>query len=329
MDTQPVLIGSNTKNGRRKPQPKPERPVFVKPEGMVDCFIEGEFIEEVPLARLIRFSKTAADAFSRSTWTVTKASSKPTESTTAERKDSAVPSETGVAQLTSDMENMSKPSDISTTTPPENKRLDLDWEALWTQPDIDVLRFIFQVMEETEISTAKGHQIDMSKSIADMYRYHNQSLGVYIEFYAAAQCLQLRPWTAVCRRDVLAAIERGSIKPGHIQSMHEQIAPYENMKFMTLLINRWLAVPFEEPKENHYDDREEDEAYLCNTTDELYYLFTRLRNQFEKRRQYVLQSGTEASQKSATVEASSAVVDGKQAAGTAGTTGAGRRRRRR
>lgn len=66
MDTAPLIIGSKTRNGRRVPDaPKTISPrnKFNRPRGNVAVYAGYAHVDDVPLRRLLRFSRLAVTVF--------------------------------------------------------------------------------------------------------------------------------------------------------------------------------------------------------------------------------------------------------------------------
>ena len=215
MDSQTLYIGSNTKNGQKGSGStnavanRSFHKEVVKPKGKVDVFIDDEFIREMPLGTLIRFSKAAAAAFpkpkpGKEAQNRGEADSTPQDWAEDDEK------EVNVEQLTAQVENLSAnpqateasskgtepgaaiasptANAVSSTKIP-NQVLDLKLDTLWRQPPVTAFNFAFEWMHLAKVARPGDTVLEYG-----VPRPVTLSLENMVDIYAAALCLDLRPF---------------------------------------------------------------------------------------------------------------------------------------
>lgn len=227
MDSQTVFIGSKTKNGRKATEAEKERARqdqlkrSTRPLGKVDLYIDGEFIKEMPLGTLVRFSKVAAAAFPKP-----EDAKKSDHATAADRKaasrnwadDDENDDSLDVEKLTADVAKLKTSSEAEAPTPTivngsrsattaapkatnSNKELELRWNDLNVQPSTAGFIFAFEWMHKAKESRPGESVPDYGVPEPDKI-----SLEMLIDMYAAALCLDLRPFPHKHRHDILTRL---------------------------------------------------------------------------------------------------------------------------
>lgn len=285
MDTEPLVIGYNTKNGRKIPEHKknstgqPNREDKPRAKGKVDVYINGVFIQVVPLSLLVRFSTTAQDAFPKP--------GKKAEG--SEEKESTVRNwaddegdEINVEKLTSDMAKLKQPSETGNATtsaskvacfePPvvddhgPNKKFDVNLESLWMQPPLEAFKFAFDWMYEAR-RTSNGEAV-LAYGVPDPNKL---PLSKLVDLYAAALCLRLRPPPGQLRSDLFVRLTENAPSIDDVKYMHEHL-PVDD-RVMTRMITSFLQNRGASNQVYTKAQRDEIEAYFYKVDDPLYYRF--------------------------------------------------------
>ena len=217
MDSQTVYIGRNTTDGRKAPttsksRPNPERRRHAL--GYVQVSARDQYLDNIPLARLVRFSNAARRVFPKpESETSQKDAPVKTELKHGSKGDTAngnlldevkdaVPKpftnwaaeaaekEIDVEEVTADMKKLKAPteSDTAATTADADaeetyKWLDVDDENISVLPDVTAFKFAFQWMRDAHESF-----LDYGVPHPDLC-----SLQQLVDIHAVAICLDMRP----------------------------------------------------------------------------------------------------------------------------------------
>ena len=232
MDSQTTFIGSKTKNGQRfQEQAKGhvnqhQRKTNTKPQGKVDVYVSGEFIKEMPLSVLVRFSKIAAANFPKPVEALEAKEVEKSGKTGGEgdAKSTDWAEEDGtekldVDKLTAEVGKLKSPSQNETSAPTivngsgimaiasskpseqANKQLDLAWVDLRVQPPRSGFEYAFEWMQKAK--NARPGQPVTDYCVDDPHKLSAQRL---VDMYAAALCLDLRPFPHKHRHALMTRI---------------------------------------------------------------------------------------------------------------------------
>ena len=251
MDTEPVFIGSNTKTGRKIQGPpnfmtrRPQNKQTSHPKGKVDVYADGEFVKEMPLGVLVRFSKVAAAAFPKPGAANEEKKAEDTEGQEAPRDyDEEEAKDLDVQKLTADVKKLTTKSEGEETTPktseataketkaltaaapskekepakPGKKELRLKLDTIWVQPPVSAFEYAFKWMHEAKVARPGDQVLDYC-----VPRPEELSVPMLIDLYAAALCLDVRPFPHKIRHHILGRVTEQTPLLEDIVYVHEHL----------------------------------------------------------------------------------------------------------
>ena len=269
MESQTIFIGSNTKNGRiLPPESMTVRNNRFTPRPKVDVYVNGIFVRQMPLGTLVRFSKTAAAAFPKLD-TTTKDKDKSAEVETspacADRGNDNVDVEeltAEVAKLGTGAQTPTAPNVVlqtqtNSSAQPLVKQLDLYLGTLWYQPTPQSIKFALQWMEEAR--TARHGEAVLIYGVPQPEALSLQNL---VDTYAAALCLDLRPFPHKHRHDIMTRMTDVRPMLPDVHYIHEHL-PVDD-PVMTRLITSFFQHKAKHSYAHGEAEAIEDYVYVAN-----------------------------------------------------------------
>ena len=289
MDSETVYIGKNTRNGHKKMNSgngpnhggkgKAPHNQTLKPKGKVDVYIDDAFIQDMPLGTLVRFSKTAAAAFPKPgpvkevetgkgaettphDWAEDEEKSVDVEKLTAEVGKLNTSSNAAKASTSKAAEKSAANTVDEATTKHSNKELNLNLDTLWFQPSVEAFDFVFKWMHMAKNARPGEQPLDYG-----VPQPEKLSLEKLFDMYAAALCLDLRPFPHKHRHDLMTRVTEKKILLADLQYVHEHL-PVDD-PVMTRLITSFYEN--KDARNSYYVKAEIDliEQYVCEVDPQL------------------------------------------------------------
>ena len=258
MDIETIVIGSNTRNGRPIPQPKPQT-IKKKGEGRIDVYSNGVFLKQMPFKVLIRFSKAASVAFPKKEAdnkadngneskpetgavkaTAAEAKNKPeTGEVKGVKKDAQVEKNESLNWADDDGEALELPKVNMVTAPctasrPGKNQVNFYLSTLYIQPPPAAFEFAFQWMDVAKNVNSGAPIRSYGVTNAD-----NLSLEQLVDLYAVALVLDLRPACHKHRFDLLTRFTEQRPTLATLKYVHEHL-PVEDVT-----VTRFITSYFE------------------------------------------------------------------------------------
>lgn len=278
MDEQPLVIGYNTKNGKRlsagQKSSKAKSPDKPRAKGKVDVYVGVVFLQKVLFSHLLRFSTTAQKAFPRPPKKAEKDESQPVKRDWADDDEEGIDAE----KLSLDVAKLSlgTQSDNSAIVS-KKKTLDVGLSTLWIQPPAEAFKFAFNWMYEA----ARGPQ-DQQLLVFGVPNPDNLSLEKLIDLYAAGLCLGLRPRPVKHLTDIFERISKNPPTLEEIVYIHEHLPVNDSV--MTRAINSFLTYKSATSEVYTKAERDAIEKYFHEVDGDLYNRFTDINNYRQEQR---------------------------------------------
>ncbi len=204
-DTENVVIGSGTANGRKLPNfiidsnkkstgpPRFNRPQrFDKPHGEVTVFVDGKEVRTLDLGTLLRFSKVAAAAF-------------PKPSTLAGQAGASGnkwygSTNPGVNAGNANTTVQSAPGDCIVTHNNGIKTIDLRDKRFWLLPSVTAVKFVLDWMNSAK-KTPRGEHVP--NCVLPDHEANTKPFREVVEIYAAMVLLDVRPPPVAARNQLM------------------------------------------------------------------------------------------------------------------------------
>lgn len=267
MEENHVVIGYNTKNGKKLPQGQTGKtvksPAKPRPKGKVDVYIDQTFIRQAPLGLLVRFSTAAQATFPKPQKNAPAEDKEPVKHEWAEDEDKIV----DVEKLTADIAKLShttSPEKVGKSTS-KNRRLDLGLDTLWTQPPVDAFLFAFDWMHAAQ-SSKSDDLLEFGVPAPDRL-----SLEKLVDLYAAALCLGLRPKPRKHLADLFDRLTKYPPSLADIVYIHEHLPVSDSV--MTRAISSFLTNRGAVSEVYNKDERLAIEKYFSEVDEDLYTRF--------------------------------------------------------
>lgn len=269
MDHAHVVIGSKSRYARSTPeaQVKPRRP-----RETVNIYLEDEFVGEISLGVLVRFSKLAKATYPRpaqpkndhqSPKDGVKASAEPRKehvvgatsgskewAEMAEQSDSdrATKSQNVEAKVAPNEE--SSPQSPTSVEPPTTKNLVISVPGAWVQPNLSIARHILTWMQQNRRTRNDEPLLPLTPvPLAKI------SLKVLIDTFTGVLAYDLAPFPRELRHEILTRLTQQPAKVEQIRYL------YEHLPVDDPILNRMVTSFFEHSEAEHYTQAEIDAIY--------------------------------------------------------------------
>lgn len=304
MDTETLVIGSNTRNGRViKPESERPRRANKKGDGRVDVYTNGVFIRQVPFKVLVRFSKATAEAFPKKT-NEAKAASKVNATKSADKakeKDSATDwadDNSDIPEVAKELKKLNLNNNTSagkSFTRPGKSSIDFKLDSIYIQPPTQAYEFAFSWMN---IAKEAGHgDAVLNFGVSDP---EHMSLEKMVDLYAVALILDLRPAPHKHRFELLTKMTDQKPTLATLKYVHERLPVHD------VVVTRFITSYFEHrDRPGHaYTDAELQaiEDYVCTMDVALHTRFKEIGDSRAQKSKYLRKRREEARLEKATEE---------------------------
>ena len=269
MDHAHVVIGSKSRYARSTPeaQVKPRRP-----RETVNIYLEDEFVGEISLGVLVRFSKLAKATYPRPSQLKTdpetpkdsvKASAEPGKEhvvgATSDSKEWAEMAEQSDSDRVTKSQNVevkaaaneeSSPQSPPSVEPPTAKNLVISVPGAWVQPNLSIARHILTWMQQNRRTRNDEPLLPLTPvPLAKI------SLKVLIDTFTGVLAYDLAPFPRELRHEILTRLTQQPVKVEQIRYL------YEHLPVDDPILNRMVTSFFEHSEAEHYTQAEIDAIY--------------------------------------------------------------------
>lgn len=269
MDHAHVMIGSKSRYARSTPeaQVKPRRP-----RETVNIYLEDEFVGEISLGVLVRFSKLAKATYPRPAQPkndhetpkgsinarlepgkehvvgATSGSKEWAEMVEQSESERATKTQNVEAKVAADEE--SSPQSPTAAEPPDPKNLVISVPGAWVQPNLSIARHILTWMQQNRRTHNDEPLLPLTPvPLAQI------SLKVLIDTFTGVLAYDLAPFPRELRHEILTRLTQQPAKVEQIRYLYEHL-PIDNP-----ILNRMVTSFFEHSEAEHYTQAEIDAIY--------------------------------------------------------------------
>lgn len=269
MDHAHVVIGSKSRYARPAPEAhvKPRRP-----RETVNIYLEDEFVGEISLGVLVRFSKLAKATYPRPTQPNNdhetpkdgvKASAEAVKEPAGENSsgskewaemveqsdcDRIAKSQSMEAKVATDEE--SSPQSPTPVEPPAPKNLVISVPGAWVQPNLSIARHILTWMQQNRRTRNDEPLLPLTPvPLAKI------SLKVLIDTFTGVLAYDLAPFPRELRHEILTRLTQQPVNAEQICYLYERL-PVDDP-----ILNRMVTSFFEHSEAEHYTQAEIDAIY--------------------------------------------------------------------
>jgi hypothetical protein len=265
MDHVNVVIGSKSRYAHpaTDAQTKPRRP-----RETVKIYLQDEFVGEIALGTLVRFSKLAKATYPRPTQPKGDHESL-TDGDKGKAKvgGEATPDSKSWAEMVeqSDTEKVNKSQDVEAkvaATPesspqssasyeqPIPKNLVISVPGAWVQPNLSIAKHILTWMQQNR--RARNDEALLPLTPVPL---PNISLKVLIDTFTGVLAYDLAPFPRELRHEILTRLTQQPIKVDQVRYL------YEHLPIDDPILNRMVTSFFEHCEAEHYEQQEIDDVY--------------------------------------------------------------------
>jgi hypothetical protein len=272
MDTTNIVIGRNSRYAR--PATRPASVVNAKPQRpreFVTVYLDDDFVGEVSLGVLVRFSKLAKITYPKPPQSTQE--SKSTDGGQSEVKvagtlvgeksdgetwaDMAEHSDAGKAASKPDVEEQ-----VAVTTPlglPYPKSLAIGVPGVWVQPKLSIVKHILTWMEQNKRSRNNEPLLPLTPAPLPKI-----SLQALVDTYTGVLAYELTPFPHDLRHEILTRLTQ---QPTHAEQMQYL---YEHLPVKDPILSRMVTSFFEHDDAGHYTAEQRDAilAYVREGADD-------------------------------------------------------------
>ena len=269
MDHDRIVIGSKSRYARPAPEAhgKPRRP-----RETVNIYLEDEFVGEISLGVLVRFSKLAKATYPRpappkndheTPKDGVKASAEPVkepaEEASSGSKEWAEMVEQSDCQSNAKLQSMeakvatdeeSSPQSPTPVEPPAPKNLVISVPGAWVQPNLSIARHILTWMQQNRRTRNDEPLLPLTPvPLAKI------SLKVLIDTFTGVLAYDLAPFPRELRHEILTRLTQQPVNAEQICYLYERL-PVDDP-----ILNRMVTSFFEHSEAEHYTQAEIDAIY--------------------------------------------------------------------
>jgi len=270
MDHAHVVIGSKSRYARAHPAPDAMKPR--RPRETVNIYLQDEFVGEISLGVIVRFSKLAKATYPRpaqpkfeneSQKDGVKASAKPgkelAEGAPSGSKDWAEMAEQSDTDRVDKSQNVeskaattakSVPESPASVEPPAPKNLVISVPGAWVQPNLSIAKHILTWMQQNRSTRNEEPLLPLTP-----VPLPNIPLKVLIDTFTGVLAYDLAPFPRELRHEILTRLTQHPAKVEQIRYM------YEHLPVDDPIINRMVTSFFEHCEADHYIQADIDAIY--------------------------------------------------------------------
>lgn len=302
MDTETIVIGSNTRNGRVI-KPESSKPYNAQKKGTakIDVYANGVFLRQMPFKVLVRFSKATAAAFPKKAdedKDAKKANAAKTTDNTKDRKSITDWAEDD-GEMPDVVKEMKKLQPANTNAAPKSatrlgkSSINFSLETMYIQPSKEAFDFSFQWMH---IAKEAGH----GDAVLNFGVQNPDNVGLekMVDLYAVALILDIRPAPHKHRFELLTKMTEAKPTLAGLKYVHERL-PVEDF-----VVTRFITSYFDhrDRPDCAYTDEELKaiEDYVCTIDMALHTRFKEIGASRSQRSKYLRKRREEARLEKAT-----------------------------
>jgi len=249
MDTTNIVIGHNSRYARSTSgvNEKPKRP-----RETVTVYLEDDFVGEIALGVLTRFSRLAKITYPKPPQSRHESKSTDDGKTEAKVIDTLVEKKTH-GETWADMAEHSVAAPSADATPPElpySKSLAIGVPGAWVQPSLSILKHILTWMEQNKRSRNNEPLLPLTPAPLPKI-----SLQTLVDTYTGVLAYDLTPFPHDLRHELLTRLTQQPTQVQQIQYL------YEHLPVKDPILSRMVTSFFEHDDAGHYSTEQSDAIF--------------------------------------------------------------------